>query len=306
VLREHLVTGATYAEKRDAFYDYAVFFFTIWRYWTALTSYCTRYGSDDLFNKIFISLYMFGVVGMIIHCKVGPFTDPTSADTVGFAASGALSSAFMFLMYTRVAFYLPGRPRRNSVHMGSVELITCLLWLASAFGAPAESRGRIQVFAFFLYFLGWTLPIVFAPCLWTGAAQSAPAPWYKRYFCRRTPPPPDQACWPLPPAGVPLHLEHMLERHGCMLVVFLGETVDDITDTAKQHSLTFYWVCGLCFVVVSATKILFFDSDCEVIDRHALRTDRMLGLLWNITNAWSWFSIALMCVNTLRRATPRV
>lgn len=92
---------------------------------------------------------------------------------------------------------------------------------------------------------------------------------------------------------MPIHLEHLLERNGCMLVVFLGETVDDITDTATEHSLTFYWVCGLCFVFISATKILFFDADCEDINNHALRTDRLLGLTWTATNAWSWFSIAL-------------
>eukprot|EP01048_Picozoa_sp_COSAG05_P030522 COSAG05_NODE_10645_length_554_cov_0.731868_2_plen_141_part_00 len=103
VLREHLSPDALYAEKHAAFCDYLVIFVTIWRYWFSLQQYCTRYGADDLYNKLFVSCYMAGVVGMIVHVKVGPFTDPGSEDVPRFALSAAGSSVVPVIMYARIA-----------------------------------------------------------------------------------------------------------------------------------------------------------------------------------------------------------
>eukprot|EP01052_Picozoa_sp_SAG31_P013656 SAG31_NODE_826_length_11751_cov_4.887659_12_plen_269_part_00 len=93
----------------EALGRFCFYFLLIWYYWNDVTQYGTRYGADDLFHKIYFSVYLAAVMGIIIT-SAGPLDD--AADN-GFCIACALCSALQALGYVRIAVLLKAQGQPN-------------------------------------------------------------------------------------------------------------------------------------------------------------------------------------------------
>ena len=132
---------------------------------------------------------------------------------------------------------------------------------------------------------------MFLPCIYPNFAQAYPAPCHKRFFCKHNKPE-FQGCFPI--CFVPFHLEHYTERVGCLIIIFLGEMVDDITISGEEHTWEFYICCACSLLIIAISKLLYFDHTCDDIDMHAMRIDRLRGIFWGKNYYLLVLCIALM------------
>ena len=273
----------------DSFASYVCYFITFFRYWCSLVQYTTRYGSDDLFHKIFLPVFMLGVVGMTIHIKEGASSETNSTP---FCICAACSSILLVFFWSRIAFYLDGRMRVGAILFGIIpESFSIAMWLLTAFVVPLESRRLFILINFISVVVSFWMFIFFLPCIYPQIAQPYPAACHKRFFCWRTKPT-FQSC--LPWGFVPLHLENFIERYGLIAIIFFGETIDDITDTTANHEKQYYFGLLGCFIIIVTFKLMAFDTDTEDMDLHALRRDRVLGIIWNALQYTKNAAIALL------------
>jgi len=255
ILRENLNED----DYKDGVLGYFAYFLTLWRYWLALLQYSTRFGSDDLFNKLAVPLFMIPIVGMIAQFPGGPNSESNSS---GVCVCAAAASFCVILMHARVALYMTGRPLKYAVQIIVGEIITMTLWLIQGLVIDYPQRTMWIWINLGLYFVIWQLPDAVYLC-----------------FSRT---PEGQAVHEIP--LVPIHAEHVVERMGGFVVIFLGEVVDDITEASEHHTKEYFIGLALSFVAITGSKLVTFDTDKQNIEHHIISKSRFWGQVWVLLN----------------------
>eukprot|EP00958_Prasinococcus_capsulatus_P022810 scaffold3259_cov373-Prasinococcus_capsulatus_cf.AAC.2 len=165
-------------------------------------------------------------------------------------------------MHARVALYMTGRPLKYAVQIIVGEIITMTLWLIQGLVIDYPQRTMWIWINLGLYFVIWQLPDAVYLC-----------------FSRT---PEGQAVHEIP--LVPIHAEHVVERMGGFVVIFLGEVVDDITEASEHHTKEYFIGLALSFVAITGSKLVTFDTDKQNIEHHIISKSRFWGQVWVLLN----------------------
>ena len=270
--------------------DYSVYFVTLIHIWWNLAQYCTRYGTDDMYHKLFIPTLMMGVV---FQCALSGGGPSDANNSSGFAYATAFTYVMQSFLWWRIVYHLKSPMRMHALIFGVVpDTLSCLAFVFIGYSVPFSSRMTAIAVAFVCRMLHVWLYVSFVPCLYPQTAQAYPAPCHKRFFCMKAKP---KFTGCLPSVFVPLHLEHFTERVGCLAIIVLGEMIDDITEATEQkHTTSYFYACALCFAIIVMFKLIIFDTDEGDIERHALRRDRLAGICWGMLNFPKMMAIAIM------------
>ncbi len=85
--------------------------------------------------------------------------------------------------------------------------------------------------------------------------------------------------------GLPMHLEHFIERIGLFVIIVMGESVNGMTLEPDQKEFHLYAAGVFGFICVLSVKFLYFDVDVKTLDDHALRYRGRNGMVWMYTHA---------------------
>lgn len=120
---------------------YTVLFVLIWWAWMGNAVFATRFGSDDLLQRLLTIVQIFVVAAMAANA-----TDALdSRSSAGFAAAYGVLRLFLVAQYARARSI--ERARRLATHYLAGHGIAALLWIASAL-VPAPLRFLIWAVAF--------------------------------------------------------------------------------------------------------------------------------------------------------------
>merc|ERR1712166_94849 len=266
--------GEDLKESSISISEYIAFFLVLWTLWTTSTLYATRFHSDDLSNKLYFALFMRGVGGLAMHIRGG--VNGAEFDNADRFAVSAAGIRFLTTIYiVRVGVSMPEKALHYSVWTAISQFSMGLVWLCVLI-VPHDARVYIWWTNILLHYMGMFLPNTtctkaFFKSLNGGKKQTL---------------------------FLPLHLEHYVERHGLIMIIVLGETIDGMTQnpgiTLEGQDLTEFYLCSLFgFVVVLCIKMLYFDvDDIEIID-HPLHVSKVLADLWTLSNPVLAASIAI-------------
>lgn len=97
---------------------------------------------------------------------------------------------------------------------------------------------------------------------------------------------------------VPIHVDHMIERRGCLRLILFGEVVTGCTITPKGPlTLAAIAPVALAFLVVLNMKLLAFDVDIVPIKRHCFRTGGYARPLLYLEAAWC-FDVSMVIMGS--------
>jgi hypothetical protein len=129
------ITGEELDDESISFRDYVVVFTVVFQLWASTVIYATRFNTDDLFHKIWLSLVMVGMVLVGMHVKGGL----AGSNTTWLAGSMASLRVLLVLAYLRVAYHVP-RARWISLTVVGVDLGRLLPRRAAAAAAARSNR----------------------------------------------------------------------------------------------------------------------------------------------------------------------
>ena len=251
MLRERLLApgGEMAAEEEEGLTltEYVVYFLLLWTLWTECSNYGTRWGVNDVFNFFHFGLYMFGVV--VVVSSLG-----TSAETLSRLYLAVLFSyACGFVTNARIAYYYYDGKRKAGKY-GVREAAFCLVKVAISLVGwylvhhhPEAMTGEGSI--------GWIWPAVALVAFSIFAPLIQMIGWQAGIF---------------PASNIPFHIEHYSERVSLLMVIYLGDGVDNLASATHSHDPPFGRV-AIGFALLLALKVLLLDS-CEVEpEQHAIR-----------------------------------
>jgi len=231
--------------------NYLLLYCQYFLFWEQAAHYSNRFGTNDLPNMLFFFAITGGIAFMTVHLQGD---DPCKEGF--FVAAGCVSMMFV-LVYMRV---IASQSSGQSVKVGRNMLLQNL-GMGIAYAVAACVGGCSNV--------AWWCQVVmifFEVFVWCGVLPFL----YSRYR------------WAVPTllgGYSPFHLEHIDERRGLLVIVFLGDILDGITQ-CYVATPQFYLTVFFAFVSASCLKSLFFDVDDKPIDDHAIRRAIWTALLW--------------------------
>mmetsp|Transcript_18750 Transcript_18750/g.70959 ORF Transcript_18750/g.70959 Transcript_18750/m.70959 type:complete len:488 (-) Transcript_18750:221-1684(-) len=203
--------------------------------WWDVTMYTCRFFTDDVPSKLINGAHMFLLImaGMKLQ---EPFEDSVPT----FLYYSGVLHLFIMLPYIRVVFWIK-EYRAFTTATGLLPALVKGVFLISL--SHADPRWFVP---------GMALQIV-----------STVLHHYVTFNC---------SCIKFNKASrLPIHLEHMIERRGCLRLIVLGEVVTGVTVDPKNIDAMAISFILLGYLLVFNMKLLAFDVDVVHIDRHAWR-----------------------------------
>lgn len=246
------------------FAGYIFYFYCYWGVWYQAAVYGNQFGTNDLPNMLFFSVVMGCVVFMTIHVKGGE----TGPRVQGFAASAGAANLAVFLQNLRILLQVDSSKGRGSGRLALFRsTVHCLFYFSAA-----ALCNRIPLFAFRMFQCCFFYDMIFMRLTVFFLPRAS------RFFH-----------WIIGSGGMlPFHLEHINERIGLLIIIFLGDNVDNVTSSFSQTYSCFFTVLA-SFVLIVCLKTLFFDVDDDDIDNHAIRRSVGSAITW-------WNSVSMLCL----------
>lgn len=80
---------------------------------------------------------------------------------------------------------------------------------------------------------------------------------------------------------VPVHIDHMVERRGCLRLIVFGEVVVGCTVSPSHFGFGTVSTIGLAFLIILCMKLLCFDVDVVPASRHSFRVGSYIRpIIW--------------------------
>lgn len=225
------------------FASFALYFFVVVNGWNLYTHHITtRFEDASLAHSLVLFAYFYGFGLAIVN--VG--------DPAAFAAGALLQRVTILLMLASIAHCLP-RARYFCAALGSLTSVTAAILLVSV-SAPLET---VQVGALWAAALLELLAEVLMLSCLSGARL------------------------------IPINIEQSKERLGALELIMLGETALSVTISYREMDpqeiervtkIRYYWVLGLCFLLIFMFCLLYFHMQPPPAD-HAFRRSRFHGTL---------------------------
>jgi low temperature requirement protein LtrA len=176
--------------------DFTLYVFLIWNVWHSASDYGTRYGSNDLANMIYFSFYMLAGVGMAMNLREGIVGESRR----GFAGSCMTAYLFQSMIHLRI-WYTP--PNQKAKDYAIFSIVFTDIPLILLFGTLCVVEHLSD------------------PCIWTLFTIAALNQQIVEIALILSPRLRERV-------NVPVHLEHFTERKSLMMIIVLGEAVDDL------------------------------------------------------------------------------
>ena len=231
--------------------NFTLYVFLIWNVWHSASDYGTRYGSNDLANMIYFSFYMLAGVGMAMNLREGIVGESRR----GFAGSCMTAYLFQSMIHLRI-WYTPPNQKAKDYAIFSIVFTDIPLILLFGTLCVVESLSN--------------------PCVWTLFTIAALNQQIVELALILSPRLRERV-------NVPVHLEHFTERKSLMMIIVLGEAVDDLVPRLGENdaNLVLYVTTACLFLSVVCVKLLYFDSDTDSLENHAILSSPFSAFLWN-------------------------
>ena len=244
--------------------SYCLYFLTIWFFWQTSTEYSTRFNTDDLFNKLFVLLYIFGVIGLTIH-----LSDLNDYNNEWYFGLCACWLRFITgTTYVRIALHVP-EARIHGIYMAIISYLNVIIWSYYLY-SPYDNIIMIMTLNCTIQLLQNDLLLIFSPCLFpedysiklaeTMEYNEAELHWYDKALIRLN----------IANPSLNYSIGHINERYGCIILVVLGEMVDGISEHTHNHQSTFYLCAFFGFLCLAGFKMLYFDTETVTNDHHPI------------------------------------
>ncbi|KAJ8605660.1 hypothetical protein CTAYLR_000171 [Chrysophaeum taylorii] len=250
--------GEAYQAGDLSLLEAVVLYRIIYACWWSTTQYAGRFFCDNLVDKYACTgllMFLLCCAGLRIG---GGYEFVATAQTVARAA--AAYHAVMSVLYFRVVASLPSTRAhmvRHGVVPGVLEAVGNLV--AARVSDPVWMLGA-------LLFVGLFIPA------FHGVG----------YNCFRIP----------KRDRVPVHVDHLIERRGCLRLILFGEVVTGCTITPARLGVTAILPVALAFLIVLNMKLLAFDVDVVPIKRHCYRVGGFFRP-WIYLEAAFFFDVAM-------------
>lgn len=253
---------------------FIVFFMQFWSVWYEAAFYSTRFGTNDLPNMLFFSAVMGCVCFMTIHLEGGE----GGVHIHGFAISAAAARLVFLVVYFRVWAIVDDNKAWGAARAGMSKCIfMCFCYCLAGFMHDPSGN------------FAWRMFVV-ASVVDLGVFNTL-SYFPQEIWCSR------KILWEclIGHPIVPWHLEHINERIGLLVIIFLGDSIEAVT-SAFSSSVVFSEMVVAGFILVSCLKNLYFDVDIEDIQNHAVRRHRVACMIWFHLLATLCFGIVILGV----------
>ena len=259
--------------------EYIVLFLALWALWVDQLNYGTRWGANDVWNFFHFGFYMMGVVSFVVALS----------HIEKWAAALYLSA---FTSYTVEALSNARILRFNS---------TAATWRVRQYALTELAWGatRLSVCAFGFFHSGGVH--IFSP---GGAEGKQPEDWIKPLLALGLFPHVRHAGYMLGGlvsggnymGWLPFHIEHFSERISLLMIIYLGDGVDNITGRASHLPILIQYVVQvlLAFFFLLGLKLLLLDSSEVETDQHAIRRSAKAALLYQLALPFQAFGLAFV------------
>lgn len=241
------------------FQQYTVLFFVLWALWVDQANYGTRWGVNDLYNFLHFGLFMAGIV--VVVSSLG-----TGVEQIQRLYCAMCFSYFIgVLASVRIVVHYP--LERQAAKYGYRELVLHAVKVGVCLAGYAAATSEHWLVP--CYVLA-AMPHVTFPLLIVGHRLGL-----------------------LPSSHIPFHIEHYAERMSLLMVIYLGDGVDNLTSGSGPGGPPIKrFAAGFALLLV--LKVLLLDS-CEVETAdHAIRRGPLATWVFGLAMPLQAFGLALV------------
>ncbi len=214
--------------------------------WLDLTSFHTRFVSDDTLSTILQFIYTLGILGMAVHFSQG------LDDIRGFVVSLSITRLALIALYTKVWLSIE-RARVFVSYIIAGLAISSFIQLMAAFTIPTTHSETGE-------------PILWGRiALWAIIATSYLITVYTISLTYR-----DKKI------SIPINVEHTAERCGLFVMLLLGESVITVIEPSLNGNSREYGVIALGFAICFCIKVSHSVCVCVLVSVGCAQTRNSL------------------------------